>query len=730
MKCSIGLFLNQKCLGEAGSESESCLVENFENELALIKKRVDCDNIKTICTYHYQMYTDKFHFFYGKVCSDPYSTHKKKVTSFLKEITLDLSNRCIFLNLIPGKSLCRHCNDRILDEVKKAEEREESCSIFLNPDSLIENINEACKVMGTSLVKSEKLTTKRKFIEVEKKLQKLTSLKKPKLKRPLRGSSKRSNNAEKDVACLIKNIKIRLKSCKTNSEKINVLSVVPESWTIKRTMRELKVSSYLIKKSRSLVKEHGIVPNVSLKKLGSKLDPETLKIVREFYESDDNGRLCPGMKDCVTVRHEDGTKEKIQKRLILCNINELFKKFKDTHPELKIGRSKFCELRPKWCVLPGPKGTHSVCVCAIHQNLKLMANAIKMDYKDLIKKSVCDLENEECMTGHCNDCPKIEDIRAELVTEQQDEETLVSYYQWVTTDRSDLIMVCSSYEDFIDNLIKKIEEVKEHHFVAKAQANYLNERKRNLKKNECIIIGDFSENYGFLVQDAIQSFHWSNNQATLHPFCIYFINSENEMTTKAISIISDSLSHDATTVNAFLQALVPEINILAPEVNKLIFFSDGAPAQYKNKKNFVNLCYMKSEFKVDIEWHFFATSHGKGPCDGIGGTVKRLVAKASLEKVQGDFILTPQAMFNYCDTNIKGIIFKFVSDAEIQKREKSLRARYSNLNTVPHTRNNHCFIPVSQNKIKFSKLSTEDMNKFTEFELKKSSANRKRRCRF
>ena len=36
---------------------------------------------------------------------------------------------------------------------------------------------------------------------------------------------------------------------------------------------------------------------------------------------------------------------------------------------------------------------------------------------------------------------------------------------------------------------------------------------------------------------------------------------------------------------------------------------------------------------IDAEWHFFcATSHGKWPCDGIGGTVKRLPANDSLQR--------------------------------------------------------------------------------------------------
>jgi hypothetical protein len=52
------------------------------------------------------------------------------------------------------------------------------------------------------------------------------------------------------------------------------------------------------------------------------------------------------------------------------------------------------------------------------------------------------------------------------------------------------------------------------------------------------------------------------------------------------------------------------------------YFSDGAVSQYKNCKKFLNLCYHEEDFGVKAEWHFFATSHGKSPCDSIGGTIK------------------------------------------------------------------------------------------------------------
>ena len=37
--------------------------------------------------------------------------------------------------------------------------------------------------------------------------------------------------------------------------------------------------------------------------------------------------------------------------------------------------------------------------------------------------------------------------------------------------------------------------------------------------------------------------------------------------------------------------------------------------------SFIKLCYHHKDFGVDAEWHFSATSHGKGACDGVGGTV-------------------------------------------------------------------------------------------------------------
>jgi hypothetical protein len=56
-----------------------------------------------------------------------------------------------------------------------------------------------------------------------------------------------------------------------------------------------------------------------------------------------------------------------------------------------------------------------------------------------------------------------------------------------------------------------------------------------------------------------------------------------------------------------------------------LFFSDGAASQFKQKFLSCNLTFMRASYGLDVQWHFFASGHGKGVMDGIGGSVKRVV---------------------------------------------------------------------------------------------------------
>ena len=76
-----------------------------------------------------------------------------------------------------------------------------------------------------------------------------------------------------------------------------------------------------------------------------------------------------------------------------------------------------------------------------------------------------------------------------------------------------------------------------------------------------------------------------------------------------------------------------------PIVINIFYFSDGCTELCKNHKNFFNLCHHQQNFNMDAEWIFFATSHGKSPCDSVMGFVKHDAAKLSLQRpLHGQFL--------------------------------------------------------------------------------------------
>ena len=77
----------------------------------------------------------------------------------------------------------------------------------------------------------------------------------------------------------------------------------------------------------------------------------------------------------MSVLGGGGEKVKLQKRLILGNRTEIYAKVKRKFPEKKIGFSKFAMVHPK--ERARASGTHQVCVCTVHNNVKLMTTNAK-----------------------------------------------------------------------------------------------------------------------------------------------------------------------------------------------------------------------------------------------------------------------------------------------------------------------------------------------------------------
>ena len=126
-------------------------------------------------------------------------------------------------------------------------------------------------------------------------------------------------------------------------------------------------------------------------------------------------------------------------------------------------------------------------------------------------------------------------------------------------------------------------------------------------------------------------------------------------------------------------------------------------------KKILNLCYHKTDFGFQAEWHFYATSHGKGPCDGIGGTVKCLAAKASLQRTYNSQIMTPRQLFNWAVQNIERVHFKYCTIDDYRREEVFLEERLELFLYV--TQKLHCFIPLSNTKILTKTFSNSSVAK-------------------
>ena len=162
---------------------------------------------------------------------------------------------------------------------------------------------------------------------------------------------------------------------------------------------------------------------------------------------------------------------------------------------------------------------------------------------------------------------------------------------------------------------------------------------------QMLVIADFAENYPFVLQDEVQGYNWINNQATISPCVVYdrfpveCIES-TDLREISFMVISDHLLHNTLVVHYFQSKLIQVFKEIL-SFKKVIYFSDGAAPHYKNSKNFINLANHEADFGMPADWHFFATSHGKGPCDGVGEAVKRMAARASLQRPYEDQIQTP-----------------------------------------------------------------------------------------
>ena len=100
---------------------------------------------------------------------------------------------------------------------------------------------------------------------------------------------------------------------------------------------------------------------------------------------------------------------------------------------------------------------HKVCVCEYHQNVKLMLLSlpVKIDYKDVICKAVCNVDARNCMLHLCENCPGKQDTHDLINCFTNNENELdedILYMQWLSMDQTTMNKLTSTIEEYINLL--------------------------------------------------------------------------------------------------------------------------------------------------------------------------------------------------------------------------------------------------------------------------------------
>ncbi|CAF5070896.1 unnamed protein product [Rotaria magnacalcarata] len=183
-----------------------------------------------------------------------------------------------------------------------------------------------------------------------------------------------------------------------------------------------------------------------------------------------------------------------------------------------------------------------------------------------------------------------------------------------------------------------------------------------------------SENFEIKQQDEIQSAHWSCKSIS-----IFTAHAWSGTDHYSFALVSDNISHDKYCINNCITYVIKKMQKKLPSLEEILFFSDGAASQFKQRYLIRNLARMSNNFSFLLSWHFFATSHAKGVVDGIGGTAV-------------DFV-------NIAKSKTKVIIIDEITQEDIDKSTSELHSFFSNTASVKNMQKLHSITVLRQDTI-------------------------------
>lgn len=239
-----------------------------------------------------------------------------------------------------------------------------------------------------------------------------------------------------------------------------------------------------------------------------------------------------------------------------CNYTELFRDFRAAFPQIKIGYVSFIKLRPSNVRMMRPY-ERIVCCCQKCEVVKLYLLSLNMILPELLRHlrishvhdisniSLCQYDgmfpSPGCVNRKCKNCGPhlVKEHFLPLVEVRGDDE--IAYDTWETVRElrevrdgkgGKIEKVCTriarvtkntSVSNVVNLLLMNVDKLSGHLFRAKWQQRQMQILKDHLPAKSALVIIDFAQNYACSLQDEVQSYHWAQEQVTVHP-AVAFIN--------------------------------------------------------------------------------------------------------------------------------------------------------------------------------------------------------------
>ena len=305
---------------------------------------------------------------------------------------------------------------------------------------------------------------------------------------------------------------------------------------------------------------------------------------------------------------------------------------------------------------------HYTCLCEVCENVVLMSKGmghacktktIPTDPHTIVEYYSCN-ESRNCMMGFCNGCCYHGLTESDFsISESEsgsdtdvgiDSTPRVKFLQWKKNETGYLTKMEIELEidDALEMWQEKVITLKKHIYTKRQQQAEFKRLKEEIKENEIIIYLDYSENYKSQHQNEIQSAYFGHTSFSLFTACTYY-RTCNDKEIEKIPITITTEANDKSRITAIScvnMVINHSIGKIVNNIEKVIVVSDGCAAQFRSKYVFMLLTTIQPD--LSLEWHYNEAHHGKGPMDGIGGTVKNMVYRRVLA---GDIVINNPKQF-------------------------------------------------------------------------------------